>query len=53
MTINDLIKIYETKKKKYGVQAYRHISNVLKEAKTQHKKDFTGDDHEQDRKSVV
>ena len=47
MTINDLIKIYETKKKKYGVQAYRHISNVLKEAKTQHKKDFTGDDHEQ------
>jgi len=47
MTINDLIKIYETKKKKYGLQAYRHISNVLKEAKTQHKKDFTGDDHEQ------
>jgi type II restriction enzyme len=47
MTINDLIKIYETKKKKYGLQAYRHISNVLKEAKEQHKKDFTGDDHEQ------
>jgi len=47
MTINDLIKIYETKKEKYGLQAYRHISNVLKEAKEQHKKDFTGDDHEQ------
>ena len=47
MTIKDLIKIYETKKKKYGLQAYRHISNVLKEAKEQHKKDFTGDDHEQ------
>jgi type II restriction enzyme len=47
MTINDLIKIYETKKQKYGVQAYRHISNVLGEAKEQHKKDFTGDDHEQ------
>jgi len=47
MTIQDLIKIYETKKKKHGVQAYRHISNVLKEAKEQHKKDFKGNDHEQ------
>ena len=47
MTIKDLIKIYKTKKEKYGVQAYRHISNVLREAKEQHKKDFTGNDHEQ------
>ena len=47
MTIKDLIKIYETKKEKYDSQAYRHISNVLKEAKEQHKKDFTGNDHEQ------
>jgi len=47
MTINDLIKIYEMKKKKYGIEAYRHISNVLKEAKEQHLKDFTGNDHEQ------
>ncbi|MCL5674669.1 MAG: hypothetical protein M1501_02840 [Candidatus Omnitrophica bacterium] len=47
MTIDDLIKIYETKKKKYGMQAYRHISNVLKEAKEQHRKDFSGNDHEQ------
>ena len=47
MTINDLIKIYEIKKQKYGIEAYRHISNVLKEAKEQHGKDFTGDDHEQ------
>jgi len=47
MTIKDLIKIYEKKKKKYGDDAYRHISSVLKEAKEQHKKDFTGDDHEQ------
>ena len=47
MTIKDLIKIYETKKEKYGAQAYRHISNVLKETKEQHKKDFTGNDHEQ------
>ena len=29
------------------MQAYRHISNVLKEAKEQHKKDFKGNDHEQ------
>ncbi len=47
MTINDLIKIYEAKKKKYGMEAYRHISNVLREAKEQHGKDFTGSDHEQ------
>ena len=47
MTIQDLIKIYDTKKKKYGIEAYRHISNVLKEAKEQHGRDFTGDDHEQ------
>ena len=47
MTIQDLIKIYEIKKEKYGTRAYRHISNVLKEAKEQHKKDFTGNDHEQ------
>src|SRR3989338_3174953 len=47
MTIQDLIKIYDTKKKKHGAEAYRYISNVLKEAKEQHKKDFKGDDHEQ------
>jgi len=47
MTIKDLIKIYETKKSKYGSQAYRHISNVLKEAKEQHEKDFVVTDHEQ------
>ncbi len=47
MIIKDLIKIYETKKKKYGTQAYRHISNVFKKAKEQHKRDFTGNDHEQ------
>src|SRR3989338_11653109 len=47
MTIQDLIKIYDTKKKKHSVEAYRHITNVLKEAKEQHKKDFAGNDHEQ------
>jgi len=47
MTINDLIALYEKKKEKFGKEAYRHISNLLREAKAQHKKDFQGDDHEQ------
>jgi len=47
MTIKDLIALYEKKKEKYGKESYRHISNLLREAKTQHKKDFQGDDHEQ------
>ena len=52
MTIQDLIKIYDTKKKKYGIEAYRHMSNVLKEAKEQHGKDFTGNDHEQSWRAI-
>ncbi len=47
MTINDLIALYNKKKEKYGTEAYRHISNLLREAKAQHKKDFSGTDHEQ------
>lgn len=47
MTIKDLIELYEKKKEKYGKEAYRHISNLLREAKSQHQKDFGGDDHEQ------
>jgi len=47
MTINDLIILYNKKKEKYGKDAYRQISNLLSEAKTQHKKDFNGTDHEQ------
>lgn len=47
MNIGDLIKIYEAKKAQYGPEAYRYISNVLMEAKEQHKKDFQGVDHEQ------
>ncbi len=47
MTIKNLIQIYETKKSQYGNQAYRYISEVLREAKRQHKKDFSGNDHEQ------
>lgn len=47
MNIDDLIKIYEIKKAKYGAAAYRHISSVLKEAKKQHEQEFQGVDHEQ------
>ena len=47
MTIEDLIKLYNKKKREYDSEAYRHISNLLREAKAQHKKDFKGTDHEQ------
>lgn len=47
MTIEDLIVLYEKKKKEYGKEAYRHISALLREAKTEHRKDFQGIDHEQ------
>lgn len=47
MTIKDLIALYNIKKEKYGKESYRHISNLLREAKGQHKKDFKDDDHEQ------
>jgi len=47
MTIKDLISLYNKKKDKFGKEAYRHISNLLREAKAQHKKDFKGNDHEQ------
>jgi type II restriction enzyme len=40
MTIKDLVKLYEEKKKCFGVDAHRHISNLLEEAKEIHKKDF-------------
>ena len=38
MDVKDLIRLYEEKKKKYGVDAYRHISELLREAKELHKK---------------
>jgi type II restriction enzyme len=52
MTFKDLIKLYEEKKKKFGSEAYKHISELLKEAKEIHKKDWTKaptpyKDHEQ------
>jgi len=52
MTFKDLIKLYEEKKKKFGSEAYKHISELLREAKEIHKKDWTKaptphKDHEQ------
>ncbi len=47
MTFKDLQKLYDQKKKLFGKDTYKHISELLKEVKVQHKKDFKGDDHEQ------
>jgi len=38
MKFEDLLKLYEEKKNKYGNKAYKHISELLKEAKELHKK---------------
>lgn len=52
MKFSDLVKLYEEKKKKHGVETYRHISELLREAKELHKKDWlksptANKDHEQ------
>jgi type II restriction enzyme len=52
LKFKDLIGLYEKKKAIYGVEAYRHISELLEEAKDLHKKDWMrkptpNKDHEQ------
>ena len=52
MKLKDLIEMYEIKKKKFGAEAYRHISELLAEVKEVHKRDFLknptpNNDHEQ------
>jgi len=52
MKFQDLIKLYENKKTKYGTEVFRHISELLKEAKELHKRDWQksptpNKDHEQ------
>ena len=52
MRFKDLVTLYEKKKAVYGADAYKHISELLEEAKELHKKDWiqkpTPDkDHEQ------
>jgi len=39
-TSKDLVQLYENKKKIYGIETYRHISEILREAKSIHKKYF-------------
>ncbi len=49
-TFHDLVKLYEKKKGVYGSETYRHISEILDDAKIRHKKHFDKDnktDHEQ------
>jgi type II restriction enzyme len=52
MKFKDLVEMYEIKKKRFGVEAYRHISELLNEAKEVHRSDFLKNptpqgDHEQ------
>jgi type II restriction enzyme len=52
MKFQDLIKLYESKKARYGAEAFKHISELLKEAKELHKRDWQksptpNKDHEQ------
>jgi len=52
MKFEDLIRLYEEKKKRYGSEVYKHISELLKEAKKIHKRDWLREptpnkDHEQ------
>ena len=52
MKFEDLKELYVQKKKQFGANAYKHISQMLKEAKEFHKRDWStnptsGGDHEQ------
>lgn len=40
MNLSDLIRLYEKKKRGQGINTYKYISSILKEAKELHKKDF-------------
>jgi len=39
--------MYKNKRQKYGSETYKQVTNILKDAKQQHKLDFAGTDHEQ------
>ena len=52
MKLSDLIRMYEIKKRKFGDEAYKHVSELLTEAKEVHERDFLMNptpqgDHEQ------
>ncbi len=40
MKLKDLIEMYEEKKRKFGIEAYKHISELLSEAREIHREDF-------------
>ncbi len=40
MKLKDLIEMYEDRKRRYGAEAYKHISELLSEAKEVHRRDF-------------
>lgn len=40
MKLSDLIEMYERKKQRFGINAYKHISELLSEAKELHRRDF-------------
>lgn len=52
MKFQDLVKLYEKKKKQHGEDAFQYISELLREAKELHKQDWLksptpNGDHEQ------
>jgi len=52
MKLKDLVEMYEDKKRRFGIETYKHISELLSEAKEVHKRDFLknptpNNDHEQ------
>jgi len=52
MKLKDLIEMYEAKKRQFGSEAYKHVSELLREAKERHRIDFLKNptprgDHEQ------
>jgi type II restriction enzyme len=52
MKLKDLIEMYEAKKRQFRSEAYKHVSELLREAKERHRRDFLrkptpGGDHEQ------
>jgi len=40
MIFADLVRLYEAKKERFGAEAHRHVSDLLREAKELHRKDF-------------
>lgn len=46
-TIDNLYLMYDEYKKKYKINAYKYVNQILIDAKPLHKKNFIGNDHEQ------